>query len=332
MRLDQGPGPGFVLLVTALTVGAAWSAAQTKPLAPEVPERLQSQPVKAKPGTGPGFVVVDEQRPDGRAALQATDYAAEALPIPGLSALSGDPLRFALDALNGTVAPCEPCWTAGRTLADCLLTPPERCERLPVWTERAVRLAGEGQTPPQIRDQIHFNDAWFPAPTLALPGAPLQGAELPVWVAVDYGSPFTREAEPVWAALQAQQGEALALAWLMAPRAELASKAAAQAALVAAERGCFPAVHAALLAEDSAAFRGDLPPTQALARAFEAADCGAPPNPEEGAQALAAHLKLAESLGVRGTPTAFVAGHRVRGLRDPDTYARILSAEQEESP
>ncbi|MCB9797557.1 MAG: hypothetical protein H6741_33125 [Alphaproteobacteria bacterium] len=141
MRLDQGPGPGFVLLVTALTVGAAWSAAQTKPLAPEVPERLQSQPVKAKPGTGPGFVVVDEQRPDGRAALQATDYAAEALPIPGLSALSGDPLRFALDALNGTVAPCEPCWTwrahPRRLPADA----PEDCERLPVWTERAVRLS-----------------------------------------------------------------------------------------------------------------------------------------------------------------------------------------------
>ncbi|MCB9797556.1 MAG: hypothetical protein H6741_33120 [Alphaproteobacteria bacterium] len=153
-------------------------------------------------------------------------------------------------------------------------------------------------------------------------------------MAVDYSSPFTRDAEAVWTALQAEQGDALALAWLMAPRAELASKAAAQAALVARRApGLLPR------RARGAAGRGQrgLPRRprahgEALARAFEAADCGAPPKAEEGAQALAAHLKLAESLGVRGTPTAFVAGHRVRGLRDPDTYARILSAEQEESP
>lgn len=328
MRLESGPGPVFLLGVIALTAFVSWSAA-TQTAMPELPpKRLQSIKLESDKPPGAGFKVIGQERPDGRQNLKATGYGADEIDVPGLSELEGQELEYALAVLNGTVAVCEPCWVEGRSMADCLRELPEDCSLLPGLAERAVRLTVEGLTPPEVRHHVDFKDAWFPTPTLALPGAPLGGVELPCWVAVDYSSPFSRDGEAVWTALEAEFGDAVAFAWLMAPRDEEASRAAARAALVAQSRGCFEPVHAALMAAPLEALRGDHAPTEIIAEAFVAAGCGEPPKAEEGAETLAAHLALAEALGVRGTPTAFINGHRARGLRSVEAYAHILRAER----
>ncbi len=262
------------------------------------PEVLKSQPVGAPEQGRVGSVKDDVLRPDGRKPL--TVGMVTSLDVPGFEALEGEPREVALSVCNGTTAPCPTCMDEGRALSACLDVP--GCGNVPQLVELVVRLAGEGAGFLEVQERVEWEDPWF---DIVQDGLPIRGEGRVVTVVVDYESPFSRDAELVLRELEAQ---VVLLPWWGEDR-ELAPVAAA--AMASADDPW--ALHAALLAEP-------LTPERLEALIGEHGV-----ELEAGREEALRRRELAESMGVRGTPTVFIGGYRVRGLRTADFYQSRLA-------
>ena len=262
------------------------------------PEVLKSQPVGTPDEVRVAKVKDDLLRPDGRKAL--TPGLATTLDVPGFEALEGEARQVALAVCNGTTAPCPTCMDEGRALSACLDVP--GCGNVPQLVELVVRLSGEGAGFLELQERVEWEDPWF---AIAPDGLPVRGQGRVVTLAVDYESPFSRDADAVLRDVDAQ---VQLLPWWGEDR-ELAPLAAAAVASVEDPW----ALHSALLAEPLTPARLD----------SLIAEHGA--DVQAGGEEAERRRALAESMGVRGTPTVFIEGYRVRGLRTGDFYRRRLA-------
>ncbi|MCB9759307.1 MAG: DsbA family protein [Alphaproteobacteria bacterium] len=330
MRGD-GPGPLFLIGVAAAFVGVLWATSQTEVPEPAAPAPVVSVP--APPASAPVVIEQGTSRPDGRAPLQPSNIRdIDALGVEGLAELEEQPLLVALAVMNGTTAACEPCWVAGESLATCLVQRREVCPEAEAQARRVVRGAAAGVDPRALQASIQFNDAWLDVPPMALVRRGPDAPTVRLVVAVDFASPFSADARVVWTTLAQRYPDGLAVEWLHAPREAPGAQAAARAALAADLQGRYDAMAQALFALPPDTFAADVVPEAALKAAAEEAglDVAAWTAAMDSAAVRArldAERAAASTLGVRGTPTAFVNGYRVRGLRDIDAYARIIDLE-----
>ena len=233
-------------------------------------------------------------RPDGRKAL--TVGTETHLEVPGFDALEGEPRSIALAVANQTTGPCPACMDDGVALSVC------ECEASEPLLRTIVSMATEGKGFLEIAERVEWEDPWYALPE----GLPSRGEGSPVVVVVDYESPFSREAESTWSDLKVQVH---LLPWWSKDR-EIAPLAAAAIASLDDPWE----LHEAFLTEALTADR-----VRALAKEH-GADL-------EAGQAEALRRKmLAEQMGVRGAPTVFLDGYRIRGQRPVEFYRERLLA------
>jgi hypothetical protein len=265
---------------------------------PSGPEVLTSTPVTtAKEEL---FITVKDEvlRPDGRKPL--VEGVATSLDVPGFEALEGEPRLIALSVANQNTGPCPVCMDEGIALSACVDKP--GCENVPAVLGVVVSMAAEGQPFLAIAERTEWEDPWYAMPT----DLPSRGEGRPLTVVVDYESPFSRDAEAIWSELDVTVH---LLPWWGADR-EVAPLAAAAVASLDDPW----ALHAALLAE---------PLTEDRVRAL-AKEHGA--DIEAGMAEALRRKALADGYSVRGTPTVFLDGYRVRGLRPLSFYQERLAA------
>jgi protein-disulfide isomerase len=300
-----------------------------EPAAPAVSKPV-SRPVagaEGAPDAAPVPVPTPQlSRPDGRMPLYGSDLGPEDLPPLGLEALSDEAREAALVAINNTYGPCEPCMEGGKSIARCLVMAPEGCENMASVARRAVRAAGEGLDAHEVIQRVRFVDPWLP---IDGPERARRGPDdaLTVVLALDYTDPFSKRSAEVWEALSERYGDRVAFELLHRPDLERHPLAggAALAVLAAGRQGAAFAAHDLLLSVEgppTAEVLDGLAGALGLDAARYAADRADP--------ALAGRqeedLALAERLGVRGTPTTFIAGYRVRGLRELAFYTGMIDA------
>lgn len=266
------------------------------------PTTLSSTPVPSEPTQRVAVLKQPNEliRPDGRKPL--TVGTATTLPVQGFEQLEGDPEVVALAACNQTTAPCPTCMDEGVALSACLQV--EGCENVPALLELAVRLAGEGQGYLQVQERLEWEDPWFLIPGTELPS---RGEGRVLTVALDYESPFSAQA---WAVLSSLEEVQLQLLPWWGEERLLAPDAAAALASLADP---WP-LHEALLAQPLTAER-----LQKLIQEHGA-------EPDRGRDEAHRRAALAAQLGVRGSPTVFLEGYRLRGQRSADFYRERLAA------
>lgn len=233
-------------------------------------------------------------RPDGRKALSLG--TSTELDVPGFDALEGEARNIALAVANQTTGPCPSCLDGGVALSVC------ECEASGALLETVVSMAAEGKGFLEIAERVEWEDPWYALPE----GLPTRGEGTPVVVVVDYESPFSRDAEPMWAELEVQVH---LLPWWNKDR-EIAPMAAAAVASLDDPW----ALHEALLAEPLTADR-----VRALATEHGA-------DLKVGEAEAQRRKELAEEMGVRGAPTVFLDGYRLRGQRPIEFYKERLLA------
>jgi protein-disulfide isomerase len=141
----------------------------------------------------------------------------------------------------------------------------------------------------------------------------------------DFECPFCKKIEPTLEALERDYPGKVRVVWKNFPlEMHRSARLAAAAAMAAHAQGKFWAMHDRLLANQSALERAAL---EGYAR-----DLGLEPARFQaalgGADALVeADLKQAASLGVTGTPTVFVNGHRVTGAYPLATFKKLVDEE-----
>ena len=295
----------------------AWVASHQAPLPPAV------EPGAAEVSAPPegekqlsAHMLPPVTRPDNRKPLEPTRLEASDLGLPGLAALSTDAQDLALGVLNNTTGACDPCQAEGLSMAACLRENPPGCQNMPALARRVIRGAARGDDIQSVRAEVRYDDSWFPIAPAERPARGGPAGAHTLLVVVDYISPFSAEAEAEFDALSQRFGEELRVEVLQAPRPALASIDAAEAALAAELAGCFWPAHAALLRSAS----------QGEAWKVAETACGAPLDGyrEQAKLRLRQDQALAATLGVRGTPTVFIDGYRVRGLRGLEEYAHLI--------
>lgn len=320
MRLEDGPGPTFLAASLAVFGVVFWLAG---PAAEPVGDGL------IKTGrlvSGKQLAAVPRpkvERPDRRDALRPTSVTAAELGTPQVLALGFDEQEALIAALNSTTGACDSCQQDGLSLAACALNPPSGCEIAAPLVSRAARLAAAGQDATQVQASIQYADSWLVVPEAHLVGSGPTDAPVRLVVAVDYESPFSSQAVGVVTALQKDYPQQLRVELLHAPREKWPSVQLARRVLAVDGEARAWEDHKALLVQPELR-------EQALVEAGPApADPELVVGPGDDAvgKRLAEELAVAASLGVRGTPTVFVNGHRVRGLRAIDEYKRLIELE-----
>jgi len=321
---------GSAALAWALLVGCAADtpqAAVSTPVTPHVDpsgENLIIEPVPT------------ETRPDGREPLSATALTAADLKRPSISALAPGAAERAMTALNNVVGPCDPCMKRGMSLARCALDRADAaaCANIPGLIDHLASRAAAGDDLDTLVARGRYEDPWFPpagVDHLGGPRASMGSPDAPVvmLVAVDYGSPFMEKSRELWPTLVAGAAGRLRVEVLHAPvpgrhpGAEFASRAA-----LAATPDKAWALHHLLLRDH----KGLSPPNLKAAITEVGLDPGemkiALDRPEITA-ALNGERALVEARGVRSSPTVFINGYRLRGLREPVVYQAFIERELE---
>jgi hypothetical protein len=259
-------------------------------------------------------------RPDGLEPL--TQSAHISVDVEGFSELSPELQQAALVIFNNTAGPCAPCMEQGISLGDCLVQAPAGCENVPTVARRVVALSALDR-PAEAQRYQELTDPWF---NLDPGDLPSQGdGPIVVRVVVDYADPFTGNAHAVSEALRAAHSDVQiqVQVWSNPERPE--GKMAALGAFAAHQQGQFWTLHGLMLQEPTVPTRQrvlELAEQGGLdMAAFRAALVDGPARDQ-----LAWSDAQAQATGVRGAPTWFVQGVRLRGSREASEFQTLIEA------
>jgi len=142
----------------------------------------------------------------------------------------------------------------------------------------------------------------------------------------DFQCPFCAKEAPVLAHVRQKYGDDVRIVFRhMAMLFHSSSTIAAEAGVAAAEQGKFWAFHDQVFGHFGHLTRDDLE-TYARAAGLDLAKFRAALDSRRYHDAVIAETAAAEALGVDGTPTLFINGQPVTGLRDEATMDRIIDA------
>jgi|GEM_PF-4149638 len=258
--------------------------------------------------------------------VKVSKLKAADLGIKALTALSGKQQTEAMKALNTTMAACEACSDKGLSAAACVKSV-SVCENMPKLAGRAARLAADGKSSKEIGEAIAYEEPWVRVDSSK---APVKGSDKAVVTIIEYSDfqcPYCARVQGTLGGLAKKYGDKVNFKFMHNPlsRHKLAGPAGV-AALAAGEQGKFWEFHAKIfdhqrelsdekfleiakdLDLDMAKFQKDL-----KNEAFDA-------------QVKADQLQ-ARKVGVRGTPTFFVNGYRLRGAKPAAFFEKIIDRE-----
>jgi protein-disulfide isomerase len=160
------------------------------------------------------------------------------------------------------------------------------------------------------------------APTAGTASAPVEIIEFS-----DFECPYCRQLEPILKQLRARYGEQLRLIWKDFPLPiHSQARAAAEAARCAAEQGRFWQFHDLLFSDQQALDRDGLKrhaiTAQLDAESFEMCIDGGSHRSD-----IAADLEEGSRLGVEATPTVFINGRILIGVKPLEQYERMIDEE-----
>lgn len=231
----------------------------------------------------------------------------------------------------------------GMKLAKCRKDDPT-CPLSPTLAERIIAMVKEGKPDaeiiaaiPKMAAQTTASD---PKPaedpnTVArvkvdVGDAPALGpTEAPVTIVefIDYQCPFCQKAHATVETLKRKYGDKVRLVFIQNPL-EIHPDAplAAEAALAAGEQGKFLEMHNRLLENQDHLARGDLV-EHARKLGLNVAKFQATLGSGRFKPRVEANLKLAETLGVTGTPHFFINGRSIIGAKPIEQFEKIIAEE-----
>ncbi len=259
--------------------------------------------------------------------VKVSSLGAADLNIPALTALEPASRDLVMSVLNTVVGPCDPCVDAGLSAATCTKAKPI-CKNMPGLVGRAARLARQGKGKQQLTDALTFDEPWA---RVVIGKSPIEGpVDAPITV-VEYSEfqcPFCRRAQETMKKIEETYHGKVRFVFKHFPLAKhKLAKPAAIASMAAGHQGQFWP-YKALLFERQRDLRkdgifeeiaGELELDQVRwKRDME--------NPEIEA-IIKADVAQAKKLGVRGTPTFFVNGYKLRGAKPFEAFQELIDAE-----
>jgi protein-disulfide isomerase len=284
--------------------------------------------VAQKTAPAPDAKAADAQKPPQKpTAAPVTPTTLGASAVPGLAGLSGSALENALQVVNSSVGPCDACVTAGLTIAACVNAQPA-CENMPRLVARVAREAKDGKSVADIQADVTYDEPWMKIDLAGLPVRGSAAAPITLVEASDFQCPFCSRAQTTIKGLEDKYGDKLRMVFLSQPlKMHQMAEPAAIAAQAAAEQGKFWEYHDELFArqkdlrsptifEDIATglnmnlnrFKADLESADVKTKVSQA-------------------TMLGGKYGVRGTPTFFVNGYRIRGAKPQGYFEHIIDLE-----
>ncbi len=155
-------------------------------------------------------------RPDGATPLSVSERTKGELShlLIELEELEEAPLLRALELLNTTTGPCEPCMTQGISTADCLLGgDQDYCVNIPDYAAYVVSVAINNEQVDMARAEVTFVEPWQPIS----PYAPPSPGAVQVNVGLDLVDPFTPGVLEVVAQLESTFGDQLEISYRYTP-------------------------------------------------------------------------------------------------------------------
>ena len=258
--------------------------------------------------------------------VKASKLSAADLGVGVISELGPKPQAEAMAALNNTMAACEACSDKGMSAATCIKTVPV-CENMPQLAARAARLASSGKASKEIGEAIAYDEPWVRVDSSKAPVKGNASAEVTIIEYSDFQCPYCKRVQSTLEGLAEKYGDKVNFKFMHNPlsRHKLAGPAGI-AALAAGEQGKFWEYHHEIfenqrelsdekfveiakgLGLNMAKFEKDI-----KNEAFEA-------------QVKADQLQ-ARKVGVKGTPTFFVNGYRLRGAKPAAFFEKIIDRE-----
>ncbi len=271
--------------------------------------------------------VKSKKRSDAPEPLAETHYKASDLDIPGLSALPAETAAIVLEALNTTRGACEPCHMKGSSTAECLKTT-KICENMPRLAKRAIRMARSGRKLDEIKEALTYEEPWV---KVDITGAPVKGPSTAPVTIVEYSEfqcPFCARSQATIRELKDKYGDKIRLAFLNYPISRHShAKQAAIAALAANKQGMFWQYHDLLFQRQKDirkdGFFDDIAKETGLDIARWKKDQQDPAIEEQ----IKKDLLQSRKVGVRGTPTFFINGYRLRGAKPTAFFEQIIDLE-----
>lgn len=273
----------------------------------------------------------DKRDDDKPPILEETSYTADDLEIPGLDDLAGEAQARVVSALNTTMGACEACSDYGMSTAKCLTTR-SMCENMPRLAKRAVRMAREGATLEEIKEAITYKEPWV---KIDLSGAPTLGSEDAPVTIVEYSEfqcPFCRRSQKTIQELKEKYGDKLRWAFLNFPLSRHdQAKPAAAACLAAGRQGRFWEYHDLLFEHQKDLRKEGIFEEIAQELELDMEQFNRDRESDEIEEQIKRDLLQSRKVGVRGTPTFFVNGYRLRGAQPTVYFERIIDLELEDA-
>ena len=293
--------------------------------------KMEKQVSAAKTGQDSHKSRSKDKKGSEEVPLKVSSVEASALDVAGLSSLSTDQKTLVMKVLNNNIGPCEACTVQGLSAATCLLEK-KICENMPRLAARVVRMVQQGKTEEEITDAVTYKEPWVRvdtdhAPKLGSPNAPVTIVEYS-----EFQCPFCARAQGTIKELKEKYGDKLRFAFMNYPISRhKQARPAALAALAADRQGKFWPFHDLLferqkrLKEEQELFT-EIATELHLNLAQWKTDMGD--------EALQEHIKKdtlqSRKVGVRGTPTFFINGYRLRGAQPTAFFERIIDLELED--
>lgn len=301
--------PAFLVLTVLIGLGCGGETA--------APERPQARTI-SEPSPGGGVVQEDDELRMAmveRPLPTALELDVLARAAPEIMRLPKEQQIAVYIGMDRVSAPCEAC--EDTTLARCIVEEkaPE-CAVLGELADRAGTLAAAGQSK-LVMDAVAYPDLWFAEARFDA------GADVGVMAWVDPASPFLEMVLTQLQTIQAQEGVSVRL--VVWPAGEEGVELArwcrgAEAAGV----GAFDCLTAVQTERSEAK---TLPTVaQVGARLGVAADVVKLGDAAQLSQEAELQAQ-AQRLGVRASPTWFVAGHRLRGAQSLGAIGRLVQLE-----
>jgi len=258
--------------------------------------------------------------------VKASKLSATDLGIGALSELGPKPQKAAMQALNNTMAACEACSDKGLSAATCIKTTPI-CQNMPKLAARAARLAASGKASKEIGEAIAYEEPWVRVDSSK---APLKGnasAAVTIIEYSDFQCPYCKRVQGTLEGLAEKYGDKVNFKFMHNPlsRHKQAGPAGI-AALAAGEQGKFWEFHHEIF-ENQRELSDEKFVEIARGLGLNMGKFEADLKNEAFDAQVKSDQLQARKVGVKGTPTFFVNGYRLRGAKPAAFFEKIIDRE-----
>ena len=252
-------------------------------------------------------------RPDGAMPLTVSDRTKDELShlLLQLEELEEDVLGRALELLNTTTGPCEPCMAQGISTADCLLgDEPLSCRNIPDYAAFVVGVAQNVEQMDGARQEVTFIEPWQAASVTSTE----MTEAVQVSVGLDLVDPFTPDVIDVASQLKAEFGDQIELIYTYTPLdRHPTSQSAVRYALAGVDVEGVVAAYAA----------GEPAPSFMEEEGVEARY-----NSPEVEARLAEAVQAMSVLGIEASPTFWIDGYRCSGAQRIEVLRNMIRRAQ----